>query len=250
MKSPKQAFTLIEVLIVITIIAIVAAILLPVFAKAREFARRTSCVSNVKQITAALMLYVQDHDETFPSWNVPYRPPARCGDAQDMAWYRYGLLLQPYAKNTQVFVCPSYPPNDWKWSGSLYTSCYGGNWPPVGWRGNSYDLKLGATSSALTLAQVAHPAQTLLLYENKPVHSATADGFWDCVADTSVFNAMVFQGGFADGHVKMVAASQHRLVRKQAWGQNVYPCLNFDLHWWIAEDGRNVQDPMQGWDVD
>ena len=67
MLSKKQAFTLIELLVVIAIIAILAAILFPVFARAREAARKISCVSNVKQLATATLMYVQDYDETFPA---------------------------------------------------------------------------------------------------------------------------------------------------------------------------------------
>src|SRR2546421_9538539 len=64
----KAGFTLIELLVVIAIIAILAAILFPVFAKAREAARKTSCTSNLKQISTAFLMYSQDYDETMPPW--------------------------------------------------------------------------------------------------------------------------------------------------------------------------------------
>src|SRR5438270_7124865 len=70
----RKAFTLIELLVVIAIIAILAAILFPVFAKAREQARKTACTSNVKQLGLAWMMYVQDNDETFPPTNSPTAP--------------------------------------------------------------------------------------------------------------------------------------------------------------------------------
>ncbi len=93
----RKGFTLIELLVVIAIIAILAAILFPVFAKAREKARQSSCLSNVKQLALAALSYAQDYDET----NVIY---GNQGAEVGKYWY---MFLEPYCKNTQVFVCPS-----------------------------------------------------------------------------------------------------------------------------------------------
>lgn len=95
----KKGFTLIELLVVIAIIAILAAILFPVFAKAREKARQTSCLSNMKQLGVAVLSYVQDYDETLP--NTWYGPGAWPGA------YQWPQAVYPYIKNWQVFLCPS-----------------------------------------------------------------------------------------------------------------------------------------------
>jgi len=98
----KKGFTLIELLVVIAIIAILAAILFPVFAKVREKARQTSCASNLKQIGLAFMQYTQDYDESFPiTDNVTATNPV---NGQDVNMF-YEIL--PYVKSTQVFACPS-----------------------------------------------------------------------------------------------------------------------------------------------
>lgn len=102
----KKGFTLIELLVVIAIIAILAAILFPVFAKSREKARQSSCLSNLKQIGLACMSYAQDFDEK----NVPTFKWVGNTDL-----YLWGDLIQPYMRNYQLLVCPS---NSWVWSTS------------------------------------------------------------------------------------------------------------------------------------
>ena len=101
----KTAFTLIELLVVIAIIAILAAILFPVFARARENARRSSCTSNLKQIGLGALQYIQDYDETYPSVTVNNGFPASAYSSNfPFAW---SDALQPYIKSTQVYQCPS-----------------------------------------------------------------------------------------------------------------------------------------------
>ena len=101
----KRGFTLIELLVVIAIIAILAAILFPVFARAREKARQTSCLSNVKQMGLGAMMYVQDYDEV-----MFYRSSGAWTSPGRIVWCPrdgYPSLLDPYVKNTQIGRCPS-----------------------------------------------------------------------------------------------------------------------------------------------
>lgn len=91
MNQRREGFTVIETMTVIAIIAILAAILFPVFARAREKARRVSCISNLAQLRIAMAMYAQDHAGWFPLPN------------------RLGALM-PYAKNSQLFKCPSSSP--------------------------------------------------------------------------------------------------------------------------------------------
>ena len=100
-NNRKVAFTLIDLLVVIAIIAILAAILFPVFARARENARRSSCISNLKQVGIAMMQYTQDNDERYMVAN---HEDDNGDGVADYAWF---LPLQPYIKSEQVFKCPS-----------------------------------------------------------------------------------------------------------------------------------------------
>jgi len=122
----RRGFTLIELLVVIAIIAILAAILFPVFAKAREKARQASCTSNVKQLALGALMYIQDYDEQYPFWNgqgptcdaskADGSPECLAG-ALTNAGQRYGygdmwqggasVLLQPYIKSMGLVWCPN-----------------------------------------------------------------------------------------------------------------------------------------------
>ncbi|MDX1935300.1 MAG: DUF1559 domain-containing protein [Capsulimonadales bacterium] len=110
MRSSRQAFTLIELLVVIAIIAILAAILFPVFAQAREKARQTSCLSNVKQIGLGMMMYAQDYDEVI-SRNAHPDPPRVPEGAHftNCSTPRWMDVINPYIKNLDIFNCPSDP---------------------------------------------------------------------------------------------------------------------------------------------
>lgn len=110
MNKRAFGFTLIELLVVIAIIAILAAILFPVFAQAREKARQISCVNNLKQLGIGMLMYSEDYDE---SWM-----PSRCPDGNTGNWFEWSVLVQPYIKNgstvvdnyySGVFACPSAP---------------------------------------------------------------------------------------------------------------------------------------------
>jgi prepilin-type N-terminal cleavage/methylation domain-containing protein len=126
-------FTLIELLVVIAVIAILAGILFPVFAHAREKARQVSCLSNIKQIGAAVIMYADDYDETYPgggergvqliwipgpegSWE--YLPTKRQGKTVNVAPRTVAYLLLPYVKNTQIFLCPNDPTGD-RWGSAF-----------------------------------------------------------------------------------------------------------------------------------
>jgi prepilin-type N-terminal cleavage/methylation domain-containing protein/prepilin-type processing-associated H-X9-DG protein len=114
----RQGFTLIELLVVIAIIAILAALLFPVFAQAREKARQTSCLSNLKQLGTAMQMYAQDFDELFPP-AIGREPGVKT--YYEMSWMH---MIQPYVKNLGVFICPSsgHPSVDWQTSTDILSN--------------------------------------------------------------------------------------------------------------------------------
>lgn len=114
----RRGFTLIELLVVIAIIAILAAILFPVFARAREKARQTSCLSNIKQIMTAWNMYANDYDGQFTHHVYNYGSP-------DGYWWYYPMYA--YIKNTQIFQCPSDEPRGFV-NDPMEECSYGMNW--------------------------------------------------------------------------------------------------------------------------
>lgn len=151
----KRGFTLIELLVVIAIIAILAAILFPVFAKAREKARQTSCLSNVRQVMTAFLSYCQDYDERYSQsgWGPMVYCPTVC--LQSPMWPNG---VYPYVKNKQIFECPSQssacmmagvlnqPGSPWVGGGGLN---YGINEQLFGWGGGCPLAELGFPSEIL-----------------------------------------------------------------------------------------------------
>ena len=177
------AFTLIELLVVIAIIAILAAILFPVFAQAREKARATACLSNGRQIGTALMLYIQDYDETYPQEHPSTSNPAQDDSNAQLESVDYGSpfdKILPYvasrdSSKTALFVCPSDPDPHGKGildsSGNCTTST-----PPASPPGplSSYIINAYYLFGA-TLAQIPTPAQSVYIVERKSEGNKTTD---------------------------------------------------------------------------
>jgi prepilin-type N-terminal cleavage/methylation domain-containing protein/prepilin-type processing-associated H-X9-DG protein len=172
-RRPRRAtgFTLIELLVVIAIIAILAAILFPVFAQAREKARQTSCLSNLKQISLGLMMYTQDYDEALPG-NAPTAPNSAWGDAGFATLTDIGFLdtdptkvgrnwsrdTQPYIKNAEIYNCPNSVPRSSYSTGSAYAETTN----PLG-RNVSY--LLNGIPASRSLAVIPAPADIIFLQE-------------------------------------------------------------------------------------
>src|SRR5690349_13757232 len=117
----RKAFTLIELLVVIAIIAILAAILFPVFAQAKAAAKKTACISNQRQNVSAMLMYLSDSDDTYPI--------GVGGDRSTGVVFFVHDLLQPYRKNVQILGCPSYPTSELgeDFSGDYTNSNYQGS---------------------------------------------------------------------------------------------------------------------------
>ena len=156
MKFTKHGFTLIELLVVIAIIAILAAILFPVFAQAREKARQTSCLSNLKNIGTAVMLYADDNHETYP---LTYS-----GDPNSATCNLPGAL-NSYIKNYAIWYCPSWvatfdkSQSEADQRNNAYNGGYGGNGNILGY----FDYTFPDMCKATKLARVKSPANVVLL---------------------------------------------------------------------------------------
>lgn len=167
-KSCKRAFTLIELLVVIAIIAILAAILFPVFARARENARRASCMSNLKQIGLGMMMYAQDYDGRlangyldFGAGNVTY-PNGDLGRFQP--WY---VAMYPYLKSSQLLNCPSAGSSlVYKGGYGITTFSYAYNYLyPSGV--TNHGISLGSSGSAgAIMSGIDDPSGTIMITES------------------------------------------------------------------------------------
>lgn len=185
----QRAFTLIELLVVIAIIAILTSILFPVFAQAREKARQTTSLSNLKQLGLAFQMYLQDHDETYPM--LSFAGPAGQTTPDNLGAWRWGWSVLPYTKNRQIFRSPSdaadfsttacsgpcrsesNPYHGYLWG--LFPS-YGYNWRYLapatpGVTATCTQTAMSRTASqncsrGVVLASVGSPAQTVLLTDS------------------------------------------------------------------------------------
>ncbi len=225
----KRGFTLIELLVVIAIIAILAAILFPVFAKARESARKTACVSNVKQLGMAWMMYVQDCDEQFPPSNttqVSTTTPAPLWEPQSALVfpckpcrprlkttkvpYDPTIFALPYIKNTGIFKCPS--------DVGINAARMPGE-PTVGgpvWKRENTSYCLNTVMTRLSsLAAIPKPAETYMGAEVFSFHSD--DPYTYFLGKNS---GPVRVAYFADGHAKLAT---EQFIAAQCSPQPSYP---------------------------
>jgi len=211
LRWKPRAFTLIELLVVIAIIAILAAILFPVFAQARDTARKAACQSNLKQMGTAWMMYAQDYDETANAntWNG--------GPGVDWNNQIFGERLQPYIKNYGVLRCPS---DAFPWSANDMQD----RWPNGPFKAliGSYAM---TSWGAWKLSAIAAPAEFFLIWDasngggqgnNIWIGAETVTGAfqWGRRYGYSARHQNQVNMLFADGHVKTLRCAQ------------VFPCNN------------------------
>jgi len=218
--SKQRGFTLIELLVVIAIIAILAAILFPVFARAREKAKQTSCLSNTKQIGLGLSMYISDYDDCMPFYYGPNHKP-RPPELPDLTAYSdYGMfwqdLIYPYVKNIDIYKCPSS--RNYRGTPRAYIGSYGGNY--------AYVLSNGYAPPSLlvrNLSEFTHPAETFAVVEatsyitrHDPGIPGSTGGYWGLVQSRHNDQNNVL---FLDGHAKSLENSVARTLSPSWTGQ-------------------------------
>ncbi|MBC7287046.1 MAG: DUF1559 domain-containing protein [Armatimonadetes bacterium] len=244
--SGRKAFTLIELLVVIAIIAILAAILFPVFSRAREKARQASCLSNLKQLSLAILMYAQDYDETYPPayyWSA--------GWVDEYAWdfhiiysggsvsgYDLGLI-GPYTKNGQINACPSarglVSSFGRPYTGYAYNTSY------IGWRHSTGGIDDLPPAS---LSNVQRPAETVLLADSAfwstwPTSGAAGNNYLRAPSDPMYAwigpNVHFRHNGtanvaYCDGHAKATAQIYNRSSSDQTLGDLSADDSAYDLN--------------------
>jgi prepilin-type N-terminal cleavage/methylation domain-containing protein/prepilin-type processing-associated H-X9-DG protein len=224
-RQPKAAFTLIELLVVIAIIVIIAAILFPVFARAREKGRQTVCLSQLKQIGGAAMMYMQDYDETFPfvlcfSGNAV--GDANIGDGNKQPWlrgvtgaeppFRLVTLVAPYVQNENIWFCPSVGPDfRWTWKNGKTMrdqgTTYGYTYISLPW---PWDDRQVTLMGGKPYAILQDPSRWPMLWDQP-----NGWGFTGNIADPPASEVPHSGGqnvGYGDGHAKY-----YRLEKADTW---------------------------------
>ncbi|HEX3000266.1 MAG TPA: prepilin-type N-terminal cleavage/methylation domain-containing protein [Armatimonadota bacterium] len=235
MKHRSKGFTLIELLVVIAIIAILAAILFPVFARARENARKATCLSNAKQIATGLMMYLQDYDQCYPYYMVSRPGVSGTNMYNACRMDSWPQAIYPYTKNTKIFFCPSdsnssSAPATPQANPGLYSSY-------------AFRYCLGYAAEAqwnrpLNDTDFCQPADTAVIFERFDWHGDKI-GMWTSPL-TNPPGAILLNAVYADGHAKI-------------WKMHNYSTnyKNFDANWLTNNGGDTAKgswDPNVGHD--
>lgn len=206
-RSTTLGFTLIELLVVIAIVAILAAILFPVFAQARERARSTQCASNLHQSATAVLMYTQDYDETFPiNLYLQLSPSGPCV-------FSFYQALLPYQKNGEIMLCPSdgkrvSPAIAFQLSGFppicppvLPEFSYTHNYGLIDF-GVDNNMFPNTGRAVKRLAQVEYPVETVMIYDGSLALPGGAFGLFDTPIQARHFGLV--NANYVDGHAKAV----------------------------------------------
>jgi prepilin-type N-terminal cleavage/methylation domain-containing protein/prepilin-type processing-associated H-X9-DG protein len=245
----RSGFTLIELLVVIAIIAILASILFPVFARARENARRSSCLSNVKQIGLGFMQYTQDYDEKFPpafGYTDAAMTVARVDGTPGTPSQKFGLdfggagvitngvtwmdMIFPYVKSVQIFVCPSERSTSVN-TVNPWTPRYGYNNNIHHSVGGGYRVDGGpADKIPVSLSAIQRSAELFLIMDYQNASAGYASKYYtnyyynepDGVG-TGAFVAPHLEGAnyaYADGHAKWTNQKSAVVRDDRSWDPN------------------------------
>jgi prepilin-type N-terminal cleavage/methylation domain-containing protein/prepilin-type processing-associated H-X9-DG protein len=213
-RRQRGGFTLLELLAVIAVMAILAGLLLPVLAQARERARQTTCLSNLQQISTAHLLYLQDWDEQFPFWYLP-APPRPQPFGPRSYWTEY---LHPYLRSTTIFRDPSA-----RWNGpeEVRLADYAlVTWGPGGF-GTPEDPYYRWPGPPLSLAQVARPTETLSLLDGWSTTGGSTVDSWGATGWTvgrPLRHGSGTNGCFVDGHAHWLPVGQMERVETDGSG--------------------------------
>lgn len=216
----QQGFTLIEILVVIAIIAILAAILFPVFARARENARRASCLSNVKQIGLASLQYAQDYDGRLV--------PSTGAEGFSFYWFQG---LEPYLKSQQIFFCPSDSIDSLSATTPLSYDNLSYGWNHYGlcfYFGTRGPIDPPYTQGGMPLAAIDDPSETVMLGDSG--HGTTVNSPWGIsYASYSAYypiGARHLEGAnfcFVDGHAKWYKVPGVISINNTLWNTTGQP---------------------------
>jgi prepilin-type N-terminal cleavage/methylation domain-containing protein/prepilin-type processing-associated H-X9-DG protein len=193
----RKGFTLIELLVVIAIIAILAAILFPVFARAREKARQTSCLSNMKQLGLGLMMYAEDFDEMLPGW----RAQGHC-DTDDVFIWKH--VIYPYVNNHQIYICPSSRWTSFNTCGNYHPAANAMHLPSS--YGMNCVLGRGLPQGSCPLSKILRPAEVIALGEAnhnlfRPLHHDDPNDH-SCGTNWPAVHNDGLNVTYTDGHAK------------------------------------------------